>query len=196
MTILPLCAFPNVAYVKTLLTDDACIDLGENYVKQSLRNRFELVGPNGRFACSMHVVKQSAPKTPVTQIELNADDWRRHTLRSIESSYGNAAFFEHYFDEVKDLILSPERNLVQFNLKVLEWIESALSLQFKHTLSETYIDAAAGDVDLRSSMKIKDVIQNGESYPQVFEDKVGFEANLSVLDLLLNMGPESAMFVS
>lgn len=195
MTILPLCAFPNVAYVRTLLTDDVCIDLGENYVKQSLRNRFELVGPNGRFACSMHVVKQVAPKTPVTQIELNEDDWRRLTLRSIESSYGSAPFFEHYFDDVQELILSSEKNLVKFNISVLEWIESTFGVDFKLTFSENYIDANSDDVDLRSQMKLKDVERSGIEYPQVFEDKLGFEPNLSVLDLIFNSGPEAPMFV-
>jgi len=37
MTILPLCAFPNIGYIKTLLAEDVCLDLGENYVKQSFR---------------------------------------------------------------------------------------------------------------------------------------------------------------
>lgn len=195
MTLLPLCAFPNIAYIHALLNEEVCIDLGEHFVKQTLRNKFELTGPNGRFACTMHVVKQVVPKTPITDIVLADDDWRRHTLRSIESSYGSAPFFEHYFDDVQDLISSSEKNLVKFNISALEWIESTLGVDFKLTFSKNYIDAHSDDVDLRSQMKLKDVERIGKEYPQVFEDKLGFEPNLSVLDLIFNTGPEALLFV-
>ncbi|MFT4779537.1 MAG: hypothetical protein ACI80P_001064 [Flavobacteriales bacterium] len=195
MTILPLCTFPNLGYIKMLLNEDVCLDLGENYVKQSFRNKFELVGPNGRLTCTMHVVGQSSQNTPISSITLADDDWRRHAIRSIESSYGNSAFFEHYFDEIKELIYAPEQNLVQFNRTALNWVQETLGVDFKCTYSNHFIQATENDLDLRAKMKKKDVVVTTKPYPQVFEDKLGFEGNLSILDLLLNMGPEAPLYL-
>ena len=131
MTILPLCTFPNIDYVKTLVnTPDVTIDVGENYVKQSLRNRFELTGPNGRFASTLHIQGQGGIKTPFKEVLLNDDDWRRVIVRSIESSYGKAPFFDHYIDDLKDLFGGNQKTLFQFNMMSLEWVAQSLGLAF------------------------------------------------------------------
>ncbi|MDG1261815.1 MAG: WbqC family protein [Flavobacteriales bacterium] len=196
MTILPLCTFPNIHYVRTLLNaTEVHIDLGENYVKQSLRNRFELTGPNGRFASTLHVQGQGGVKTPFKEVLLNDDDWRRVIVRSIESSYGKAAFFDHYIDDLKDLFLGTQKTLVEFNKLGLEWVEQSLGLDFSFTFSENYLDAGIEDSDLREKMKLKDISSESMTYPQVFEDRLGFQGNLSVIDLLMNMGPEAQLYL-
>jgi hypothetical protein len=47
--------------------------------------------------------------------------------------------------------------------------------------------------DLRDSSKPNDfqLVQNPVRYAQVFEDRIGFQSNLSILDLLSCMGPAS-----
>lgn len=196
MTILPLCTFPNIQYVQTLLNEtNVTIDVGENYVKQSLRNRFELVGPNGRFASTLHVQGQNGLKTASNEILLNEDDWRRIIVRSIESSYGKAAFFDHYINDLKDIFLGKQRTLVEFNLQSLQWIEENIGGHFSYALSEKYIEASDGDEDKRGRMKLKDINTTGTAYPQVFEDRLGFQGNLSVIDLLMNTGPEALLYL-
>ncbi|MFT4599830.1 MAG: hypothetical protein ACI9WM_002085, partial [Arenicella sp.] len=34
-----------------------------------------------------------------------------------------------------------------------------------------------------------------QAYPQVFDDKISFESNLSILDLLFNLGPETKEYL-
>ena len=56
--------------------------------------------------------------------------------------------------------------------------------------SENYITATEEDIDLRPKAK-KDSTFVAEPYFQVFSDRMPFEANLSVLDLLLCEGPSA-----
>jgi hypothetical protein len=48
-------------------------------------------------------------------------------------------------------------------------------------------------------LSIKEVvIQDEQSFPpyqQVFMDKTGFQPNMSCLDLLMNMGPDSSRYI-
>ena len=47
MTILPSAYMPSVEYVARLLREECVIDLGENYVKRSQRNRASILSANG-----------------------------------------------------------------------------------------------------------------------------------------------------
>ena len=55
-------------------------------------------------------------------------------------------------------------------------------------LSESYVDAAPGDLDLRPKRKEGPAFV-AEPYFQVFSDRMPFAPNLSVADLLFAEGP-------
>ena len=58
--------------------------------------------------------------------------------------------------------------------------------------SATYVEAAAGDIDLRPKHKKGGPAFVAEPYVQVFSDRMPFQPNLSVADLLFAEGPEAA----
>ena len=58
--------------------------------------------------------------------------------------------------------------------------------------SESYVDAAAGDLDLRPKRKKEGPAFIAETYVQVFSDRMPFQPNLSVADLLFAEGPAAA----
>ena len=57
--------------------------------------------------------------------------------------------------------------------------------------SQTYVDAAAGDTDLRPKRRKEGPAFIAEPYVQVFSDRMPFQPNLSVADLLFAEGPEA-----
>ena len=60
-------------------------------------------------------------------------------------------------------------------------------------VSETYILAQTVELDLRNQITQKTHLDDfcQKEYYQVFSEKYGFQPNLSILDLLFNLGPES-----
>ena len=89
-------------------------------------------------------------------------------------------FFLYYGYKLEDIYLTEYKTLVQFNHAVLNALCNCLKLgdppKMNHT-SETYF--------------VKTPTLNNAVYPQVFDTTLKFEKNLSVLDLIFNLGPEA-----
>ena len=57
---------------------------------------------------------------------------------------------------------------------------------FAHPGGNTFIDFRYQDIE----------VVNLPDYDQVFTEKYGFVANLSILDLIFNLGPEASLFLN
>jgi hypothetical protein len=182
-----------------LLDEEAIIDLSENYPKQTFRNRFEIIGVNGRQVLTIPVHGQKGIKIPSADIKIVDGKWRKGYLHAIHSAYGRAAFFEYYIDDVTRIFCGEQEYLHQFNLEILDWTLKALKLNsgklnmaVNHG-SDRHFPFEKGqftnDRDLRQHFEPSSQWQALPSYPQVFSDRHGFQSNLSILDLLMNKGP-------
>lgn len=192
MVILPLCAFANIHWYSWLLhARKVTIDLGEHYEKQTWRNRFDIAGPNGSFACTLTVRGQKGVKTPTSAIEMIDDGWRQTLTKTLSTSYRPAPYFEHYWPEIERLLAAPSTNLSSFNLKTMEWAMRAIEIEREIVISHKYIDADELTLDLRKSFKPSKTLVRTPEYRQVFTDRCGCIDNLSIIDLIMNLGPES-----
>ena len=71
-----------------------------------------------------------------------------------------------------------------------------MKLEFTFEKSQAYVPKVEG-LDLREDIHPKkDSTRTFEPYYQVFQDRFPFEKNLSILDLLFNMGPQSKKYLS
>ena len=189
MTIFPIAYFGNISYFRKLANSDSpVIDLGEHFLKQTLRSRCEILGANGILSLSIPVIKSKGSKTPVSEIKISeTEDWRRIHWKAIESAYGSSPFFDYYGMEVKELIFNAENNLEAFNLAIIERVSIWLDLELNFTTSKVYIDPA-NNLDLR-----KDPFNEDENkikrYTQVFAKNGEFYPDLSILDLIFCEGP-------
>lgn len=189
MPVFPACSFPSIDYLRSILRFRAVkIDVGEHYRKQTLRNRFELLGANGRLTISVHVEGRKGEHLPMREIRMVDDEWRRLAWKGISSCCGKSPFFMHYEDELKALIYGGHEYLAQFNLESTQWLLDHLGIETKIEVSDAYIESP--EVDYRDQFK-RGVHVQVPAYPQVFSDRFPFESNLSGLDLLFNCGPES-----
>ena len=74
------------------------------------------------------------------------------------------------------------------------WIMEKLSIEI--SLSETEVYSGVHEIDFRKRFSAKQSPRlEFPRYIQVFEDRTGFISNLSILDLLFNIGPESKMYL-
>jgi hypothetical protein len=169
-------------------------DIHENYVKQSLRNRIELHGANGRFFLTVPVVGQDGIKTPLKDIRIEDSSITKLHMKSIRSAYGSSPFFIHFEDELEELLARKHRYLLDLNVDAVQFLNSGFGLELDLSFTKEYCETP-GITDERSNFKKDQSEHNYVPYYQVFAEKNGFESNLSALDLLLNEGPGAAKYL-
>ena len=198
MILLSTAYFGNIQYYTKLVqtTEPVVIDLGENYRKQSFRNRCEILGANGVIALSVPVLKTSGEKTPVRQVRIDPTKaWRHRHWHSIRSAYKNSPYFDHYAEAFEPLYQKEYDLLWELNRDAQQAVLDTLEIKAGFACSETYVDASPANADWRDALSEKPRLRRpdpdfrAESYYQVFSERTAFVPNLSILDLLFNEGP-------
>jgi len=171
-----------------------------NYVKQTYRNRCVIASANGLQTLSIPIVKPDSPKCLTKDIRIaEHGNWRHLHWNAIVSAYNSTPFFEYYADDFRPFYEKPQHFLFDFNEALRELVCSLLDISPNVSYSEQYIsnNVNARALDLRETIHPKKETNdpNLKPYYQVFENKYGFQPNLSIIDLLFNMGNEAVIFL-
>tara|TARA_E500000178_G_scaffold343571_1_gene390556 strand:+ start:1713 stop:2330 length:618 start_codon:yes stop_codon:yes gene_type:complete len=181
--------FPNIIYFASLIKyENFIIDTGENYIKQSFRNRTNILTANGIQSLTIPVKRNI--KKNISSILINGDNWKQIHYKSLQNAYKKSPFYEHYDFEIKNLIFNENEKLLDYNLLILEELLEIIDIEIKIRKSSKYIEKQKTDIDLRNYFKKTNDLKVNE-YSQVYEYKFKFQHNLSILDLLFNEGPET-----
>jgi hypothetical protein len=196
------CFAPVAYYALFNRADVRLIESHENYIKQTYRNRFEIATANGRMSLTVPVEKTGNLKANIRDIRLSDHgDWQRMHWYSIESAYNSSPFFEYYADDIRPFFEKKDKWLFDFNEEIRLKLCELLEIDPQCQLTETYIDDYSDIMDLRQILQPKATLDARitekiiKPYYQVFERKFGFIPNLSILDLLFNMGPEAILYL-
>jgi hypothetical protein len=142
----------------------------------------------------VHYTQNKRQKTQDILID-NATPWKNVQWKSIESAYKTAPFFEFYEDELRPLFQKEDDLLLPFVLECIETINLCLELDFNPTTSKVFKKESTEN-DFRFLVNArKTVTIQTKPYIQVFQAKHGYISNLSILDLLFNMGPETLNYL-
>ena len=193
---------PIQYYSKLVQFPNMMIEQFENYSKQSYRNRCNIFGANGELALTVPVVKASSKKILTKDVRISYDtDWQKLHWKGIESAYKSSPFYEFYIDDLVRFFDIKWDYLLDFNMEIQSEINSLIELDSTIKKTDDYIENLDQLVDFRESIHPKasksiiDPSFVSKEYYQVFSDKRGFIENLSILDLLFNMGPDSLMYL-
>ncbi|MGM0666559.1 MAG: WbqC family protein [Bacteroidota bacterium] len=195
LLILSTAYYPPVQYFAEILqAGKLLIEQHETYPRQTYRNRCYIYSANGPIPLSIPVERGSFHKVKLKDIKIDSTrKWQREHINAIESAYKSSAFFEFYADTVlRPLYKGGYEYLLDLNMEILEImigiLELDISVNKTHSFTKEYGD---NNRDLRYSLspKIESTYSNPE-YFQVFSPVHGFKPNLSIIDLLFNMGPE------
>ena len=173
--ILPTSYFPSILYFQYLLKEPTfSICENETYLKQSFRNRCEIMTSNGIQKLSIPVEKSHGSKSKTKEVAIsNQQNWRKDHWGAIESAYKTAPFFQFYDREVKDLIFNNTENLILFNNQISKQLITWWDLPVKKIKNAPFVYEK--QIDFLSRVPVK-------TYIQVFEEKLPFVSNLSVLE--------------
>ncbi len=187
---------PIQYYSKLLKYDKVFIEMHENFIKQTYRNRCKIYGANGELSLSIPV-KKTTNKVQIKDLMIDYDtNWQKLHWKSIESAYRSSPYFEYYADDLKPFYEKKYKFLFDFNSKIQQVMLEHLDVIVNIKKTESYIKIPnKTQVDFRNRINPKkqdpDPDFNSISYTQVFHEKHGFIPNLSIIDLLFNEGPNT-----
>ncbi len=194
---------PVQLYAHIYAADRIVEDRGEHFIKQTYRNRCCIASPTGPLALTVPIVRDNATHTPVRDIRLSDHgNWRHQHFTALVSAYENSPYFFYYADDFAAIYEKPFTFLADFNEAFHETVLQLLALDRPVEHAAAYVDAAAfnaaSTTDLRPLLSPKQPLTADPSfapapYWQIFQQHTGFLPNLSIVDLLSSMGPESRM---
>ena len=180
--VLPTSFFGPVSWYEQIAraSEPIYIEAHENFQKQTLRTRCRIATANGVQTLTVPVSGSGSIK----DIKISDhNNWRHLHWQALSSAYGSSPFFEYYADDFAPFYEKKWEFLADFNEDLLRLICSLIDIDTPISRTTAY----AGE--------LPEFPQVEKLYYQVFARKHGFLQDLSIVDLLFNMGPESLLLL-
>lgn len=192
----------SISYFKELVSaNNIVLDIHSNFQKGTYRNRCKIMGPNGLLSLSVPLVKGNGQHSIFNQVRISySENWRKDHWQSLVSSYRRSAYFEFYEEQIAPIYSNDYEFLKDFNVASLKIVSELLRIPFDIKFTENYIskDSFEGndarDIIHPTARKMKYSYELPK-YPQVFMDRMDFLSDLSILDILFNLGPRTVDYL-
>ncbi len=186
-------------YARLIREEEIIFEQYDHYTKQTYRNRCRIVGPNGVLTLSVPVKRKKGTATFMKDIRLDYDTpWHRVHWKTFEASYASSPYYEFIRDELAPFYEKRFDFLLDLNIRLAEWTLGWLGVSPALKLSSEFSDITDDDpreiIHPKKREHLHDHAFRPVPYPQVFSDRMDFQANMSILDLLFNEGG-SAPFI-
>ena len=171
----------NISYWHSIIQMDTnYIHINHTFQKQTYLSQFEIMTSNGRLKLSIPTQK-STRKGMYNEVLIDySNNWQIEMWRSIQNAYSKSPFFLYYGYKFEEVLLKKHTKLVDLNWALFQvlcqCIRKPLNLELEKEEIVMYNEL--------ESEKLA-------TYPQVFDDRLKFESNLSIIDVLFNLGPET-----
>ena len=197
-------------YQKLYRADEVWIERYESFQKQTYRNRCVIATTQGTQALTVPVERgHLSPLSSLKDIRISDHgNWRHLHWNALQSAYGDSPFFMYYEDDLRPFFEQRWDYLFDFNEAIREKICELLDIHPVVHYTESFINPSSLSSllsplssfdDFREAITPKHPAPDPDFTPrryyQVYEAKHGFQPNLSILDLLFNMGPESIFWL-
>ena len=181
------------------------MEMWESYHKQTYRNRCVIDAPNGAVALTIPVEKPEDGSRLIKDIRISDhDEWRTKHWHALESSYYNTPFFEFYQDDFQPFYEKKYEYLIDFNEALIHKCMELAGIRCELLRTEKFVDPS--DIDSTETDDLRFLISPKTHYSQdtqfickpyyqVFAERHDFLPNLSIIDLLFNMGPETILIL-
>ena len=192
---------PPVQYFAHLQSaEQVWIEQYDHYQKQTYRNRCVIAAPDGPLSLTIPIEKPNTQKAFMRDIRISDHgNWRHLHWNAIESAYNHTPFFEYYKDDFRPFYEKKFDFLVDYNEQLCQLVCQLIDIDTSFQRTESYVaEPSTTIIDLRDAIHPKKEVMDDASfravpYYQVFQERLGFLPNLSIIDLLFNMGPEAIL---
>ena len=183
-------------YQKLYRAEHVVIEQWESFQKQTYRNRCLIATTQGIQALTVPVVRGETLLMKDIRIS-DHGNWRHLHWNALQSAYGESPFFEYYQDDILPFFTQRWDYLFDFNEAIRQKMCELIDISPQVSLTGSFQPKA--DHDFREAINPKhpapDADFESRPYYQVYQQKHGFLPNLSILDLLMNTGPESILYL-
>ena len=203
-------------YQKLYRADDVQIEACESFQKQTYRNRCLIATTQGVQALTVPVRIEGSSLITNSRIS-DHGNWRHLHWNALKSAYGESPFFEYYEDDLRPFFQPDWEFLFDFNeairKKMCELLDIHPNVHYTESFTSpldisrtshlvprtSHLVPRTSHLDYRYAIQPKHPAPDDDFTPrpyyQVYREKHGFLPNLSILDLLMNMGPESIFYL-
>lgn len=184
-------------YQKLKRYDHCLIEQHDSYQKQTYRNRCVIATANGLQALTVPV-EVSGEKQEVRDVRISDhNQWRRIHWNALQSAYSESPFFEYYADDIRPFFEKKYDYLIDFNEAIRQTVCGLIDIHPEVEYTTEYVRQHPNDYRdiIHAKHPQPDSDFEPRPYWQVFSHKHGFLPNLSILDLLFCMGPESIFYL-
>jgi hypothetical protein len=186
--------FPPALWFALAANREVLIEAHEHYQKRSFRNRYVLHAGRGPVPMSIPLCAGKNESMPIRSVRISRDaPWQREHKRTLQTLYGRSPFYIYYSDELSALLDSQTEFLFDFNFEMIHWVLQKLNLNIRVKLTESFDQESSPDIwDLRSRLSPRKL---GLMTLPPMPGLPARSADISILDLLFQMGPEAGLWL-
>jgi len=214
--------FPYPGFFHKLIDVDTLVLLDDVQFQFDLTNRNKIITKNNDWTRISIPTNKSNKFYPINKVEINNKiNWKEKNWKLIFDSYYDSPFFHIYEEYLKNLFSKDHKFLFDINYdalkKTLTWLDLKINIILSSSLkitgsgterlvnickildSNEYVSGIGGkrylNENLFNSNNIKLSFQNYSPITYTQHNSKYFIENLSILDLLMNMGPKSLEYI-
>ncbi len=191
---------PVEYYTKLYAYEKVYVERFDHYMKQTYRNRCVIASASGPLTLTVPTEKNDGRKCLMKDVRISDHgNWRHVHWNAFVAGYKHSPFFDYYADEFHAFFERDYTFLYDFNAELCRWMCEQLDLQPCLIPTDDYRLLPEGIDDFRERIHPKKPYEEydpqfvAKPYYQVFDAQLGFLPNLSIADLLFNMGPEGLL---
>lgn len=185
--------FGTIDFIKILLKhQELNYDNAAPFSKMSFKNRMVLITAQGPLNLTIPIIGGRAQKTPLAAIYIDDETpWKAKHFKAIRSAYKRAPYFDYYEQSLANLYEQDYLKLIDFLLACQQWLNIQIKANWQINLINKIERPEMDQNEKYFSPWLPKNFQQAvliPKYQQVFEEKIGFVNNASILDFLFCVG--------
>lgn len=184
--------FAPISYFKHIINqNEVLFSTNTKYQKQTYRNRCIICGSNGLQKLIIPITHSRDRKNDKDVMIYNKIPWQKNHWKSIETAYKSSPFYEYYCEDLKDFFTEKYKYLFDLNIAIMIQIFNLLD----HSMNINETNCEINLIKINQILDPKKDLLETKQYNQVFQNKIGFQSDLSIIDVLFNLGPETLDYI-
>ena len=187
---------PISEFRKLIGKDEVQISLVQPFRKMSFHNRAIIASANGLINLSVPVKGGREVKGQIKDIRIdNSQPWQVRQWRTITSAYGRSPWFEFFEPSLETYFDKEYEYLADWNIDMLKWVVKMIGIPVKLDFKLVGDEASFNQIK-SSNYQRAEFTEVLKPYTQVFQDRIGYQVNLSIIDLLFNEGKSGLRLIT